>query len=499
MDNNSGIRLQELAVGAGQGLIGAIGGRVVSLIGNILAARFLGPAVFGLYAIGWTLLRFFSLIAPLGLDKGVIRYSSKYIGKDDSTFKGLLLQAFGISLLSGLVLGIVLNIIAPWLAQNVYHNQDLVKVFRYFSFAFPPMILITVIAAATRSTQRVGYSVLIRDLGQPLLGLVLMVVFYYSGLWLIGIILSDIISFIVAVIIGLMVLLHLFPKVFSRDVKPTYPGKELVTFSLPASFATAFVVYIFWVDRLLVGYFRTPFENGIYQTASQVSTLFSVILAGINLVVIPIFADAFHRNENDTIQNVYTIATKWGIYISLPALVVLLVSPNEVLSFLFGVEYSSGARVLVILLFGQLLNLLTGSVNPLIVMSGNQNFLFRLSGIIILIDFLLSLYMIPRIGLYGAAVSTTISLGGLFVFALLWVKKNLGFWPYDKRYIKGFIAAALAWFAVVLVKKLFNLPELELILQGTTAIVVFVITLLVQKLENEDVIFVQKIIRKLVS
>ena len=258
MNAISETQISKLISGAGRGLVGSVGGRALGLFGSIFAARILGPAGFGLYAIGWTLLRFFSLIAPLGLDKGVIRFSSKYLGKDDAAHKGILLQALGISLISGIGMGVLLFYIAPWLAREVYHNPNLVIVFRYFSFAFPPMVLLTVVAAATRSTQHVGYSVLIHDLGQPLLGLILMVIFYFMGLGLIGVVLSDILSLVVAVLVGFIVLVRLFPQVFSKNIKMVFLGRELLAFSLPASFAAAFVVYIYWVDRLLIGYFRTP-------------------------------------------------------------------------------------------------------------------------------------------------------------------------------------------------------------------------------------------------
>jgi O-antigen/teichoic acid export membrane protein len=485
-------RIQKLVTGAGQGLAGAVGGRFLSFLSSILAARILGPAAFGLYSIGWTLLRFFALIAPLGMEKGVLRFAPKYYGKDEAAHKGLILQAHAIAVVSGTLFGATLFILAPWLAGAVYAKPDLEPVFRLFALAFPAIVLLVVVAAATRTTQRVGYSVLIHDLGQPLLGLTLMLLFYLLGLHLVGVILSDILSLGIAAAAGLWVVIRLFPALRARAIRPVFTGSQLLGFSLPASFAAAFVVYIFWIDRVFVGYFRTSGETGIYQAASQISTLFSVVLAGINLIVIPMFANAHARGDRAGLQDIYRIGTKWGIYFCIPVLIVLFASPAEVLTFFFGAGYAGGADVLVILLIGQLINLLTGSVNPLIVMTGNQNYLFRLSGVVLVLDVALNLMLIPRYGLMGAASTTVFSLGGVFIVAVLWVKRKLGLWPYDRRYLKGLVAAGITLVSVLSLET--AIPHasavLKLVLQGSVAAIVFMLLLVVQKLEVEDRAFV---------
>jgi O-antigen/teichoic acid export membrane protein len=488
--------LDNLAVGAGQGLAGAFLGRILGLLGDVFAARFLGPALFGLYITGWALLRFFSLIAPFGLEKGVLRFSAKYLDADPAAHKGLLLQSIGLSSLSGATFGALLFLLAPWLAE-AYQKPELEIVFRAFAFAFPPMTVLIVIAAATRSTKRVAYAVLIQDVGQPLLGLLLMVLFYSLGLSLIGIVLSDAVSLTVTAAVGLIVLGKLFSKSFRREVRAVLPGRELLKFSATASFASAFVVYIFWVDRLLVSYFLTAFDIGIYQAASQISALFAVALAGINLVVIPMFADAHHRNDRGALQEIYTVATKWGVYFCVPALVVLFVSPGESLELFFGPEYRSGAGALLVLLAGQTLNLLTGAVNPLIVMTGNQKTLFRLSSLALGFAVASNLILIPRFGLVGAAVSTALSMGGLFGLAVIWARKNLGLWPYDRRYIKGLTSCALAALGVLAVKGRVEPVALDLILQGAAAVAIFVVALYLQKPDEEDRVFVSVVFSRL--
>ena len=484
------VLVKKLVSGSGQGLIGSIGGRFIGVLSSIFIARVLGPVYFGLYSIGWTLLSFMSLIATGGMDRVVLRFAPRFYKQDSSALRGLLFRAIGMSAVLGISLGFLLFCFSPWLAIVVYQKPDLESVLHLFAIDFPFIIVLIVVAATTRITQIIKYSVMIQDIGQSLLGLILMVGFYLLGLELSGMILADIISNIIALLIGFTVVIRLFPEIFAVRTVSKISFKEMFGFSIPAVLGGAFSVYVFWVDRILVGYFRTSYENGIYQSVSQISTIFLVISAGINAVVVPLFADYYQKSDKKSLEEVYKISTKWAIYISIPILALLILSPRDVLSFIYGVQYSSGANVLLILLIGQIINLFTGSVNPLLIMTGNQSFLFKLSGIVFCFDIVMNLLLIPSLGLIGAAICTSLSLGILYLVALFWVKQKLCLWPFDRRYYKGLIAGVLAFLGIYLTKFIFpRNASISVILEGLIAVIIFSLSLVFQKLDFEDIEF----------
>jgi O-antigen/teichoic acid export membrane protein len=484
--------VNKLVNGARQGLLGSIGGRFLGVIGSVAAARLLGPETFGLYAVGWTLLRFLSLIFPMGMDRALFRFAPIYWKRDAEGFKGLLLQTNAISLITGLFFGIILFILAPWLAFSVYQRSQLLVVFRLFSFVFPMLSLLIVSSAATRVTQHVIVSVIVQDLTQPLLGLILMLSFYFLGLQLNGVILSDIVSISLATIVILIAIRYIFPEIIHIGFKLRTSVRELLKYSVPAAFGGAFSVYVFWIDRILVGYYMSSVDNGIYLAVSQISTIFLVISAGINTIVVPLFSDLFHKKDMNSLEEIYRISTKWGIYISISILAVLILSPGESLSVVYGDTYKSGASVLLILLVGQIVNLITGSVNPLLIMTGNQKILFRLSGIALGLDIILNVLLIPKFGLIGAATSTSVSLSILYISAVLWVKHNLRLWPYDARYIKGVVATIVTILTVIVVKTVFSdLGLMTVVLQGIASLFIFVFALIIQKPDSEDLKFLK--------
>src|SRR5690348_10688981 len=84
--------IAKLAEGAGIVMAGRFGGRGLRLVLDMVLARILGPMNFGLYAIGWTVLRIAGTFSPLGLDAGVIRYGARYFRRDSASLRGVIAQ-----------------------------------------------------------------------------------------------------------------------------------------------------------------------------------------------------------------------------------------------------------------------------------------------------------------------------------------------------------------------------------------------------------------------
>jgi O-antigen/teichoic acid export membrane protein len=485
--DSSASDLSTLAGGAGLSLAGKIGGRSLSFIGDIVAARILGPDSFGLYAIGWTILRMLSLISPLGLDKGVIFFSTPFWRKNPAALKSAIVRAVGLALLSGLVFGVALYFGAPWLAWEVFGKPALTYILRWYAIAFPLVSLLTVGAAATRVTQRMQYSVVTEDIAQPAVGLLLVILFFLAGLRLVGVLASDVLSFAIPSIILLFILARLFPGPSRAASGTAGTAGAFLTFSLPASLAGVFTPFLIWVDRLIVGHFCNPAETGIYQVVSQTSTVFAVILAAFAAIFMPMIADLYARKELERLEELFRISTKWGLYISFPIFVMLCVFPREILTYVFDSRYASGWLPLTILSAGQLVNAGTGAIGPLLVMTGFQKRWSILTGAALVINICLNWYFVPLYGLTGAAVSTAISLSGLFILGVFQVKAVLKIWPYDRRYFKGLTAAGMTTLVVLSSRFFLSIRSLPGVFLATVITgLIFLTIVLILGLDKED-------------
>ncbi|MBZ5597244.1 MAG: flippase [Acidobacteriia bacterium] len=486
--------LNKLAAGAGVALGGKIAGRGIRLLGDIAMARLLGPLGFGLYAIGWTISRIVTLITPLGLNIGVIRYGARYWKKDAARLKGVVLQSLALSFAAGAVFTAVFYFGAPWIGSRLFDKPESTPIIRWFALAFPFMTCVTVAAAATRISHRMKFGTITEDMSQPITDLMMFVTFYLIGWRLGGAVLACLLSFVIATVLGLQYVHRLFRDVVNPRVKAIYPGKELLAFSLPASLTGVFGVLLIWVDRLFVGFFRPAAEVGIYSAASQLSVTFSIILGGFAAIFSPMAADLYHHGELGRLEELYRISTKWGLYLSLPPFLVTCFAPKLIMGVLFGKAYVAGWPVLLILTFAQVINAGTGPVGYLLVMAGYQKRMFQISGSMFVVAVVLGLVLIPRYGMTGAAVATGIALSGMFILAIVLARYVLGMVPYDRRYLKGALATALAGLPLLFLRNLhIGTALITVAINTVLTCAVFGGTLILLGLDTEDRKFIQMI------
>jgi len=483
-DNPDSVRL---AKGAAVALGGRVIGRTVDIISQVTLARLLPPEAFGVYAIGWTVFRMLGVTAALGLDNGVIHYAPRYWRSDNGGMKSVLLQAIGLAVFSGMMTGVGMYSVAPWLGENVFHNAEVGRIIRWFSFAFFVYSGLKVVAVAITVSQKMQYAAYAVDITQPVVNWLLIVGLYAAGLGLSGAVAANICSFVVAFCLGCYYLKKLFPEVSIKQVRSVWMAGELLVYSLPTLLAGTLTLCILWADRLLAGYFLTPIEVGIYHAASQLAMVFASILDAFGATFSPMIAHRFHRGQTKQLDELFKVSTKWGLYCSLPLFLVMVIAPQEVMEVLFGEQYVHGAPVLTILAISQLINVGTGVASRLLILTGHQNRWLLLSAVTLAVSVFLSLLMIPRFGLVGVALSSAGAMGGLFLAGLLQVRHSLAIWPYDGRYWKGMAAALItAGVLIGLHTVKIGAPALHLLLMTAASIGVFGVMLLAFGLDDEE-------------
>jgi len=481
--------IRRLAKGAGTALLGRIGGRGLQLISQVVLARLLGPTDFGLFALGWTVLQMSSLIAPLGLHQGVVRYGALFWRKDNGRFRSVLLQSLGVTALLATAMALALFVAAPWLAIAVFQKPGLEAVFRGFALGVALAATLRVAAAATRITQRMQFSVLAEDVMPPALLLVIASVLVGPASWgLTGAVLAAVAGFAAGTGLASLFVWRLYGREFRAVSAASFSVRELVAFSLPASLAGIFTMLTLRVDRLLVGYFLPASDVGIYQAASQAAMLSAMILAAFNAIFSPMIARLYHEGQLERLNELFKVSTKWGLYVSLPLFLVLIVAPREVMTVVFGEPYAAGAFPMLIMAGAQLFNAATGAVGLMLIMSGHPKRWLALSVMSLLLNIALCLALIPRLGIVGAALAVAFSVMSLFGGGLLEVRRLLGLWPYDRRYLKGFMAALGTLALLFILRTLLEVEQniLGLSLLAASGMAGFAGLLLLLGIDGED-------------
>jgi O-antigen/teichoic acid export membrane protein len=463
--NINSININSLGKGFSYSFIGKFFGRFTNALVQIVLARFLGPEIFGLYAIGWTLFRIINMISPLGLDQGVMKFGAEDQNQERDT--SVFIQGIGISLFSGIIFFLLLFFLSPWLAIHIFKKTELVYVFRWFAIGLPIAGILRVVAASTLVSKDVKYSMLSEEISQPVSNLVLIILFYWIGLGIIGALASAILSFVIALFMVFYFFRRLYPEIFRKGHEFIVSNRKLLSFSIASSLGITLSFLITMNDRFLLGLFRTEYEVGIYQAIITFSLVFVTLLSAVKTIFAPMVSGLFNSKDIQNVRNLFSISTKWSLYIGIPMAIIILVFSNQLISVLFGKEYVIGSTALVIITVGQLINIATGPIDIVLIMGGHQKDWMVITGIMFLFNIAANLLLIPKLGIMGAAISLSITLTMLYLSGILRAMLVLKLSPYDRRYIKSFVSAVPTFIVMIFISQLNMRSDIFFVLLGS--------------------------------
>ncbi len=162
-----------------------------------------------------------------------------------------------------------------------------------------------------------------------------------------------------------------------------------------------------WVVLLSLGSSHSTFEVGVFRTAWQVAALVMLVVSTFDTVAGPRIAAAYRVNDVPQIRKIMRQSVGTMSIISLPLFVLALGFPEWTLHF-FGPEFVAGAPALRILALGQMVNVLSGPLGVVLLMTGNERSSLLISVFSLLLMAVLCLTLIPPYGLIGAALTTAI-------------------------------------------------------------------------------------------
>lgn len=467
---------------------GSLTGRGLQVGSQITLARLLGPATFGLYTIGWACLKVGMLVFPLGLDTGVIHCGTQWMRKDEQRFGRILGESVAFSALFGTLFAVAIFVETPAIANRIFGSSELVPVIRLFAIAFPVASALRVASASTTVSHSMKYSVYSEMLSQPGANLVLIVVFYWMGLGLMGAVAAAVISFGFGLILAIKYQRRLFPQIryWARPL-PSPVSPQLLKFSLVSWLGVVFVNLIPWVDRLFVAAYLRPKDVGIYQAAAQCSLVLGIVAAGFNSVVAPRISFLFQKAQTERLTELYQVASKWMFYVSVPLFLLLCCASRQLLTAVYGIAYVGGAQPLLILSVMWLLDGLAGPVGILLTFTGRQGRFSVISGGGLILSIVLNYLLIPRFGISGAAVATAFADIALLAALLLAARDRSGSWPFDRRWLKGMVAAAVTAALLWILRPMDVRPAaLGLILTLVSSVTLFAVGLMILGLDAED-------------
>jgi O-antigen/teichoic acid export membrane protein len=216
----------------------------------------------------------------------------------------------------------------------------------------------------------------------------------------------------------------------SRDWPAALPAalRPMLAQGWQISFIVLSRLILDWIVLLSLGSSHSTFEVGVFRTAWQVSALVMLVVSTFDTVAGPRIAAAYRIGDVNQIRKIIRQSVATMSVISLPLFVFALGFPEWTLG-LFGPEFVAGAPALRILALGQMVNVLSGPLGVVLLMTGNERSSLWISVFSLILLAVLSITFIPAYGLIGAALTTAIIIASRTILSFGMVRKALAAMP----------------------------------------------------------------------
>lgn len=409
------------------------GSLLLGFLVSVTLAHAIGPSGYGTYSFALALVMVMAVPANTSLPQLALRETAKALAENRwGRLRGVWRWT---SLAVGLFSALVISLLVLALALDLVPSSAAATV--PFALALIPLIALTAVSGgALRGLQHVVLGQVSEALVRPGVLLLLVLAYVVWG----GPSLTPTLAMKFhllaagsALAAGTFLLMRSRPKEVRASRQVSYQ-REWLRAVAPFAVAGSFQMITQYADILMLGFFRTDREVGIYRAVLQTAALVTFGLQAVNKVVTPHFARLHTKGDRAGLQRVVTRGARGALLVALPVAIALFVLGGWILAELFGAPFRAGRWALVIAAAGQLASAAFGSVAALLNMTGHERQTVRGVVVAALANIVLNCLLVPPYGMVGAAIAMAASLG--IWNTILWraVRRHLkieptAFWP----------------------------------------------------------------------
>ena len=425
----------DLGSAARHGLIGLAGSVVAAAAGlllNVVVGRGLGPDVSGVFFVVVAVLTVAMTVGKLGADTGLVWALSRArtLGRGADTRRTLAVALLPAVLASALLAAGVYGC-APLIAAAVDPSgtlevDRLLRVSAPFLLAAAPCM---VLAAGLRGVGSITGYTLVQNVLVPGLRPLLAGVVIAAGLGVTAALLTWSAPLVLGVAVAAVLLHRRTAAAASAPGAAPRPwravGGEFWRFSAPRSVTAALEVALVWSDVLLVAALATPRDAGIYAAASRFITTGTLAEAAMRIALSPQVSSLLAVGDVRATGRLCATGTQWVVLVAWPIYLALALYSPFVLS-LFGPGFPDGAVALSTLAVAMLLVMAAGNNQTVLLMSGRSTWQLANKACALTVNLGLNVWLVPRYGMEGAAVSWSVAVVLDALLAVVQVRRGVG-------------------------------------------------------------------------
>ncbi|OPX75189.1 MAG: putative flippase AglR [Methanoregulaceae archaeon PtaU1.Bin059] len=372
---------------------------VIGYLSTMYFAHVLGPAILGSYFLFLAYYGIFDLIGDGGFGGAMVKRISEGTEQD---------QYFSAFIIMRLLL-LVLSVTILFLAFPYIKDITSSGLFWWLILA---LIIGTVASFATNgiySTGKAGISQISSFLN-TVIKIIVQVIATFLGYALAGLVGG----FIVGMVAGLLINLRFLTLHITRFTRQHL--KSLFSFSFWIFLASSGSMVFAYADTILIGYFLSSADVGIYRVAFQLTGAAAFTTGSLHYVLYPRISNWHATGNLQKAESALSRGFTYSLLLAFPVVAGGIVLGDRLLYYLYGSAFETGTTALYILLLVQVANIFMFLQTMCLNAIDQPRKSFIVTAIAAVLNILLNVALIPLFGITGAAIAT---LGSITLNAIL--------------------------------------------------------------------------------
>jgi len=403
---NKDANFKELLVGSAVTFIFKIGGMLSGYLVIYFISKNIGAYGLGIYNLFNTILLLFSVILGLGFHMSILRFAGQFnrenhFGELKSLSKNILKLVIPVSIL----ISIFIYFSAEYWINSLGKPVSYIFPLKILSIILPIFTLQQIFIEFLRGIKILKISELLRSMFTPSIILIGFLIFWGKNFNIIDILYLFSIATILGFILSIWMVEYKL-KAYPKQENPL-TIQELMKVSLPMMFNSIISATITLMPLLFLEHFSSVKEVGIYSLCVKIASIISIILVIMNTIIAPKIAELFWSKKMAELQKIIFQSVEIISLSSIFMAIILIFSSNYILA-IFGNDFYGGRYILWVLILGQLISSISGSVSLFLNMSGYQKVLRNLNALVLVFCLVLNLIFTPFYGVKSVAIVSAI-------------------------------------------------------------------------------------------
>jgi O-antigen/teichoic acid export membrane protein len=405
---------------------------IIGYIATIYFAHYLGPAPLGAFYLFLAYYGIFDLIGDGGFGGAAVKRISE--GKEQNQF----FTAYVILRVILLCISIVIFVIIYPFLPGIQTNE----LFYWLIIALIIGTIFSVIGTEVYATAQVGV-LQVSSFVNTTLKIIFQILAVFVG-WGVGGLAAGFIAGMVAATVINFKFLRLSFSRFNR-----LHLQQLFSFSLWTFLSSGGSLIFSYADTILIGFFMTESDVGIYRVAFQLASVSSLIVLTFHTVLFPRISKWHAENNISHIELSLSKAVTYCLVFIIPITIGGTLLSKNLMYYLYGASFESGANVLIILFFVQIANIFMYLFTMCLNAINKPRESFIVTSVSAGLNIIFNIVLIPVFGIIGAAAATLLSMSINTILAQIVLRPVVKFKPELKAVYHIMVSSAIMAFVVM--------------------------------------------------